>query len=1186
MDIIKITLCFLVNVGDFLKNTKRNGFICKTLSVVLSLMLIILQFSGLIIFTEADTSGRIYYIDSIDGSDDNDGTTEDSAWKSLDKVNSTEFSAGEKILFKAGCGFVGQLFPKGSGAENAPIVIDMYGEGPKPVILSDGQSDTLLTLYNQEYWEINNLEITANNDKTVQYAVNFIAEDYGTVDHIYIRNCYIRDIAGSITSKITGGIFYTVKGTEIKTNFNDILVENNTLRKVDRTGITIDAYNSWNSKLKGEDEPGCWYPSTNVVMRGNFVDDIGGDGIVVKCCVGALVEYNTAKNCNARSSQANVAIWTWNSNDCILQFNEAYNTRYTSDGEGFDVDSFCENTLVQYNYSHNNDGGFILVCAPGPDAATGYYTKDTTIRYNISQNDGRLAIMYSGNITNTDFYNNTIYVAEGGNSRIIDSWDWGGSLAKGGIFANNLIYNLGDGEYDLSGIKIGDYVLFGIDIDIKNNLFYGNHPASEPYDAKKITDDPMLVSPGSGGIGITSVGGYKLKKNSPAIGSGMEIADCGDRDYYGNPIDAKTPNIGAYGGSGESEINTDFYSVDNPHEVAYIHPVSVNSTPKKQVYMPNSIAVKLTDGRDVFVKVVWDNEPLNFNECGSYIVKGRIYGTDIETFANVVVEAADTKEILGNEWDAYNNMSSQNPDIETGEYLEVIDDPTGEKGGILKVGHKDFDTKISLRCTQNIESEKYLKYETWLYLEGSINTNSYVLIKDANTWDDGAFNRAELSDLVADKWIYLNTDNLNSSIDGLSGKNGKTISSGYVTVDFVISLPAGSYLYMDDFAFVCDNTTVYTKDFSIHKEFEKTYIDAVSEWNTWVAANSESSFDDSVEFIVEDGNTRVIVHNPTSAYTGSLIQNVFGIENGTYTLSVDCRTTGYSSAVIAAENYGGSKRQVAINAVTDEMKTVTMKVPVTANRVDVTLYTNGKTDEYIIIDNVTLTKDGDDKNYILNGDFEANYSRTIAPDYKREDAVKWSKWLKGAEEDSVFVANAGYNSNSCMATTYPTTAESNFKQTIKGLEAGVTYVVTAYVKFVGTGNASLYCKSWGGTYNIAIPKTDKWVKIYREVVLAQGKNEIALEFYCNGNAGDWLMVDNVKVFDKSEPSENLILNGDFETVIGDVDYDGRFAATDLSVLRSLIMEYSVVKELAADIDENGSVDARDVVNLKKSLAEK
>ena len=36
------------------------------------------------------------------GDDGNNGTSQDSAWRSLDKVNATTFAPGDKILFKAG----------------------------------------------------------------------------------------------------------------------------------------------------------------------------------------------------------------------------------------------------------------------------------------------------------------------------------------------------------------------------------------------------------------------------------------------------------------------------------------------------------------------------------------------------------------------------------------------------------------------------------------------------------------------------------------------------------------------------------------------------------------------------------------------------------------------------------------------------------------------------------------------------------------------------------------------------------------------------------------------------------------------------------------------------------------------------------------------------------------------------
>ena len=51
----------------------------------------------------------------------------------LDHVNAMTFQAGDRILFRAGSRFAGQLAPKGSGVivngKVSPIIIDMYGEG-------------------------------------------------------------------------------------------------------------------------------------------------------------------------------------------------------------------------------------------------------------------------------------------------------------------------------------------------------------------------------------------------------------------------------------------------------------------------------------------------------------------------------------------------------------------------------------------------------------------------------------------------------------------------------------------------------------------------------------------------------------------------------------------------------------------------------------------------------------------------------------------------------------------------------------------------------------------------------------------------------------------------------------------------------------------------------------------------
>ncbi|MCM3746417.1 carbohydrate binding domain-containing protein [Paenibacillus pasadenensis] len=423
-------------------------------------------------------------------------------------------------------------------------------------------SRQFVLFHNNAYIEVNNLEITGMNNPSVSRGIAVNAQDIGELKHVYIRNTYVRDIAGSLTSKDTGGIHFDVSGNMVPTRFSDARIENNVIRHVDRTAISTGV--SWwtHPDRKSGDQ---WYPHQGVVIRNNTVDDIGGDGIVPKGTDGALVEYNTASNTNARAGSANVAIWPWAADNTVIQYNEAYLTRTTWDGQGFDSDYQSNGTIIQYNYSHDNEGGFVLICAP---SQSGKFTNNTIIRYNISQNDRNSVIQLNGNPNNTHIYNNTIYVREGLNSNIIASWPWNNGWPTNTTFTNNIFYNLGSGGY-----KFNDSQIAGNPINtvFENNIYYGNYriayrtpgdtnpePNQVALEADKArgavaTADPQLASPGTGGLGINTVDGYKLVNGSPAIGSGLFIANNGGKDYWGNPVGGSAQssfNIGAYGGSG------------------------------------------------------------------------------------------------------------------------------------------------------------------------------------------------------------------------------------------------------------------------------------------------------------------------------------------------------------------------------------------------------------------------------------------------------------------------------------------------------------------------------------------------------------------------------------------------------------------------------------------------------------
>ena len=76
-----------------------------------------------------EISGNIYYV-SNSGSDENDGKSPNTAWKSLDKVSSVEFAYGDGVLFKRGDLFRGEVYTK-SG-----VTYGAYGEGEKPKFYS------------------------------------------------------------------------------------------------------------------------------------------------------------------------------------------------------------------------------------------------------------------------------------------------------------------------------------------------------------------------------------------------------------------------------------------------------------------------------------------------------------------------------------------------------------------------------------------------------------------------------------------------------------------------------------------------------------------------------------------------------------------------------------------------------------------------------------------------------------------------------------------------------------------------------------------------------------------------------------------------------------------------------------------------------------------------------------------
>jgi hypothetical protein len=195
-----------------------------------------------------------------------------------------------------------------------------------------------------------------------------------------------------------------------------------------------------------------------------------------------LVEHNIARNCNRRAGNYNAGIWPWSTDNSVFQLNEASLTRTTQDGQGFDSDYNSQNTLFQYNYSHDNEGGFMLVCTPGrrnPQDNIG--NTGTVIRRNISRNDLARIFHISGG-DNTTIEDNAIYVGPGLDVQMLVLSDWQG-WANGAMFRNNQFFVQGTARYG-HGAKgsNGTYALESGPGDAKGIVFEGNLYAGKHVD--------------------------------------------------------------------------------------------------------------------------------------------------------------------------------------------------------------------------------------------------------------------------------------------------------------------------------------------------------------------------------------------------------------------------------------------------------------------------------------------------------------------------------------------------------------------------------------------------------------------------------------------------------------------------------------------------------------------------------
>jgi hypothetical protein len=516
-------------------NVLSTGKINKEKIMLLMKNLFVLSIVTFSLFFGTSAFARNYYV-STAGDDTNPGT-ETEPWKSIEKVNATDFEPGDKILFEGGKTFSGTitLDENDSGIKDSKLIVTSYGQGRATI---DGGSSGGLVA-SSSYLVVKNLNFVGAGRKTGSEETGVLIRDCEDVE---IDNI---DVSGFRTG---GAIFSGVHNGRMT---NVYAHENGA------TGIGAGASEKrWSENLYigycvAENNPGDPCNLTNH----------SGNGIVIGSVSNAVIEYCEAFNNGwdmPRRGNGPVGIWAWNGNNIIIQFCIAHDNKSPGhDGGGFDLDGGLTNSILQYNLSYNNEGpGYFLCQYP-----TASVFKNNIVRYNISQNDGtknnrKSGIdVYAGDVGMSDceIYNNTIYNNKGA------AIAFGGLDVPGIIIRNNIF--IFAGELISGDSKRGRFennVYWRVD---DRDLIFDGHTSIDEWakatGKEKIGDtvvgkyiDPGVVKAGMAELTdpkkLADLKAYRLKADSPCIGAGLPIKDNGGRDFWGNEVpESCKPAIGA-----------------------------------------------------------------------------------------------------------------------------------------------------------------------------------------------------------------------------------------------------------------------------------------------------------------------------------------------------------------------------------------------------------------------------------------------------------------------------------------------------------------------------------------------------------------------------------------------------------------------------------------------------------------
>ena len=553
------------------KTGRPRASTCRVSALAFALAATLLATLG----TAQIAASATYYVSSSQGDDTKDGLSQQTPWKTLQKVSAkahsgTPFMPGDSILLKSGDSWSGSLALYGSGAAGSPIAVSSYGTGPRPIILGDhpsitwaavtghpGVYSTSLANFDSIYrafqgttalkmvgvgtlniWNSANRETYLSTLTPGSFGPNV---SYPTVWVCTLDGLPPTNVKGFAWASVSidSGSYWVIDGLDIRETVfgvdlgscHDVTIRNCHVQDTLDIGIYLRSGN------------------TNCTAERNTVTRTGSDGLYIYRSDGNTLRNNTLSYMDdvvlgLATSGDHCGIGLQESNNNTVEYNSiSYIDHDTA------IDYYYEQgSIVRYNYIFHANGGI--------------YPHGTNLWvygniYNSDWSPGRTA--NAGNATNTG--TGTIVIANNVFYRTKEGGLSGNSLSTGKIvFRNNIVYHC---ENTTTTAWLAWY---GANVDSDYNCYYPNgsvvywhqdkdyntlgaFQTGAGHDRHSFMGDPQFTVAAPAGPGD-----FQLKTTSPCVNTGVNLSTLGlfpsaqpYVDYAGTAIPQGTgPDIGAY----------------------------------------------------------------------------------------------------------------------------------------------------------------------------------------------------------------------------------------------------------------------------------------------------------------------------------------------------------------------------------------------------------------------------------------------------------------------------------------------------------------------------------------------------------------------------------------------------------------------------------------------------------------